>query len=246
MATPYEIIKGYILDDVKRPDLAVADDTGLSEIDRRIQRALLKYHRKDNWKADLIEQKYVFAIEQSAVPTTIVTGAESLFMNQFGSIANGVFIQQVNIRFLTRYRQTQYLRKWATVNAFGSAILDPASGTQGTVANGDFTERSPDRMFDGYGGDINDVMYRSGDFINLRSSTPLNEVYIGYFSDPLLTPITSISSWIAEKYPSLISAEVSARIFKITGKDQESKDATMDVAAELLILEQNNVRLALA
>lgn len=252
--TPYETILLGILDDVKRPDLGPVAAVsaigylggGSGEIDRRIQRALTTYHRKDTWKADFVEQEYVFAVEQTAVPTVVVSGGNSLFMNQFGSVANGIFIQQININYLTRYRQTLYIRKWQLTNAVGTAILDPATGLPGTAASGDFVERSPDRMFDGYGGDLNDIMYRSGDMINLRSSTPMNKVFIGYFADPLIQPVEHISSWIAKKYSAVIIADVAARIFKVIGKDEEAKSARETLMAETLLLESNNVRLALA
>lgn len=246
MSTPYEDIYAKIQDDVHRLDLGPVSAGGTGEIDRRIQRALLKYHRKDNWKRDLIEQEYVFALEQTAVPTTIVVGADSLFMTQFGQVAQGVFIQQINLDYLTRYRQTAYIRKWQTVTRYGTSITDPATGQQGTLANGDFTERSPDRMFDGYGYDINDVMYLSGNNINLRSSTPMSKAYIGYFSDPVITPVTDIASWIALGYQELLAAEVAAMIFKRSGKDEEAKAQAGVLAVEIGLLESANVRLALA
>jgi len=231
--TPYEIIYQYIIDDTKRPDLEEI-------IQRRIRRALFKFHRIDMWKKDLIEQCYVFEQQNTAASTTPVTGANALFMNSGQPPA--LYIQEINCNLLTRMRTISYIRKWQTVDPFGMAILDPQNGQLGTVAGGDLTERAPDTMFDGYGYDVNDVFYRSGDSINIRSSTPLSQVYLGYFSDPYTQPIEQINSWIARDYPALIAAEVKAKIFSDIGKDEEKKGALQEVAQELAILQTNNVR----
>jgi hypothetical protein len=238
MATPYERINNFIQDDVKRPDLQ-------SVIDRRIQRALLKFHRKDNWKKDLIECRYVFPTANSAVVVQEITGGNSLFMNSMQQVGQ-LYIQQIDKEQLTRVRQFMYIRKWITADENGLAIFDPQSGTLGTSAGGDLTERSPDRMFDGYGGDLNDVFYESGQFVNIRSSTPLSQVFIGYFSDPVVEPAANIASWIATMYPMLIAAEVAWRVFLSIGKNEEAGGAKQERDEELLNLQGNNIRLALS
>ena len=238
MATPYERIYAFIQDDVKRPDLQ-------DVIGRRIQRALLKYHRKDNWKKDLIECRYIFPTPNSAIVVQEITGGNSLFMNSMQQVGQ-LYVQQIDKEQLTRVRQFMYIRKWITVDQNGLAVQDPVSGVIGTSAGGDLTERSPDRMFDGYGGDLNDVFYESGQHVNIRSSTPLSQVFIGYFSDPVVEPVTSIASWIATMYPQLIAAEVAYRVFLSIGKNEEAGGAKAEVADELLNLQGNNIRLALA
>jgi len=238
MTTPYERIYQYVQDDIKRPDL-------VDVIGRRVQRALLKYHRIDVWKKDLIEARYIFPTANSAVIVQEVVGGNSLFMNSMQQVGQ-LYIQQINKELLTRVRKIMYIRKWVTTDQNGLAVFDPSSGTLGTSAGGDLTERSPDRMFDGYGGDLNDIFYESGQWINVRSSTPLSQVFIGYFSDPIIEPITSAASWIAVDYPQLIAAEVAYRVALSIGKNEEAGGFKDSVNQELALLQANNICLALS
>jgi len=238
MATPYERIYQYVQDDIKRPDL-------IDVIGRRVQRALLKFHRIDVWKKDLIEARYMFPTANSAVVVQEITGGNSLFMNSMQQVGQ-LYVQQINKELLTRVRKMMYIRKWVTTDQNGLTTYDPQSGTLGTSAGGDLTERSPDRMFDGYGGDLNDVFYESGQFINIRSSTPLSQVFIGYFADPIIEPVANIASWIAVDYPQLIASEVAYRVALSIGKNEEAAGFKDSVSQELASLQANNIRLALS
>lgn len=212
----YDLALQYILDDTRRPDLQAA-------IIRRIQRAVTKFHMMDHWKKDLIEQAYVF--ENPSVPAQI---------------------QQLDTALLVRFRKFSYVRKWQTVDSQGNAIINPNTGLLGTAASGDIVERALDRMFDGYGGDVDDIMYWSGHKCMIRSSTPIYQVFIGYYTTPLVTPADTMISWILDEYPSLIAAEVKKRVFKDIGKDQEAADARQEVNEEILILQANNIRLTMS
>lgn len=234
-----DLILEYVLDDTKRPDMHEI-------IKRRITRAIRKYHRLDIWKKDLVEQVYVFDQPVTAMPAQpAIQGANALFLNSMAAPNAQLYIQVLNKDKLARYRFVQYLRKWQTVTSFGDAITDPTTGGQGTVQGGDLTERNPDRMFDGYGYDLTDTYYESGNTIRINSSTPLSQVFIGYFADPVLEPIANTSSWIATKYPDLIAAEVKQRIFNDIGRNEEANAARGEIAAEVLLLQANNITLSM-
>jgi len=218
MAEPYDTINQYILDDTKRPDMQ-------DEINRRISRALTYYHRKDNWKRDFIEKKYTLPAQS----------AEDIATNVYKIDLTDA------VSFPRKPRQLCYIRKthW------------PISGNDSTaVDSGDFSERSPDRLFDGYGSDLQDIFYRAGDTIILKPSTALTTVYLGFYADPTLpaniTTLTAGISWIADNYQSLIAARVRKQVFKITGKNEESKDAERDEQDEFIVLAGNNIRAAIA
>ena len=212
----YDKALQYILDDTRRPDLQTS-------MIRRIQRAVTKFHLMDHYKRDLVEQRYVF--ENPSVPAAI---------------------QVLDTALLARFRKFMYVRKWATVDSQGNVITNPNTGLIGSATSGDIVEKSPDRMFDGYGGDLDDVMYWSGNRCMIRSSTPIYQVFIGYFTYPLVEPATNMVSWILDEYPGLIAAEVSAKIFKVIGKDQESASSKQEVGEELATLQANSIRLTMS
>lgn len=235
MPSPYEIIYEFIQDDVKRPDLE-------DEINRRIQRAVQRYHRMDMWMKDHVDQVYVFENPQSAVQQQAVAGSNVLYMNQFAAL--NLYIQQIDTRLLVRPRFFTYIRKWMTTNPWGTAIVDPVTGRMGTAMNGDLTEAASDSMTDAYGYDRTNVYYRSGEFIQLNSSTPLGQVYLGYFREPVVAPVERLNDWISTDYPSLIAADVKARTFAVIGKTEEANLASKEIQLELSILQTNNIRVS--
>lgn len=230
-----DTIYQMVQDDVKRPDKQ-------GNIWRRIHRSILKHHRKDFWFKDLIEQIYQFNVSNTAAVNQVpILGANSLFMNFFGGGNATLNVQQVDTTELIRYRKVDYLRKWMTVSPYGTPILDPITGRQGTVEGGDLLERSPKFMDDGYGMDLQNSFYASGTDININSSTPLSQVYIGYFSDPkvsldcnTLATFRDYISWIADAYPTLICCDVKKYVFADIGKNEsELKGAAGEYQEEL-------------
>jgi hypothetical protein len=169
-----------IIDDTKRPDL-------WAETLRRIARAILKMHRMETFKDDMKESIYYFDNASTAAPITYpqVTGANSLFLNNMAAPNANINVQVIDLTKLFGFRKIVYLRKFVTVDNFGQPIVDPTTGLWGTVQGGDLTERSPEKMFDGYGYDIRDTYYNSGQSIRITSSTPFSRVFMGYLKDPL-------------------------------------------------------------
>jgi len=210
MSTPYERIIEFLDDDVKRQDLK---DSGV--YDRRIQRALLKWHRKFMWSRDSLEEP---------VP----------FTNQ------NLNIQEIDLRNFTRFRFLRYVRDYDP-NAINQTTEPPTQGVAGKF----YAETAPETMLDYFATDKDYVMYRAGEILRLRSRFVIKNVIVGYFIDPLLNPVINISSWIAELYPDLIAAEVKVKIFGDLGKDSELKTAQMELAECADTLYSHNVRIAL-
>jgi hypothetical protein len=144
--------------------------------------------------------------------------------------------QVIDLTLIDRFRGFSYVRKFQTVDVNGNPIAPTTEG-------GDFTERAPEVAFDGYGFDATNVMYRAGTNVKLRSSTPFIQVFIGYYTFPIIEPITSLDSWIAREFPNLIAATAKRRIFADIGKDDEAKMAVDEEKEELLTLQTNNIRL---
>lgn len=206
--TPYERIISYLDDDINRPDLKVA-----GVYDRRIQRSLLKFHRKEMWNRDILENTVVFTD-----PTQ--------------------FVQEFDLRKVVRFRHMAYVRQWDP-DIINYTTTPPTQGT----SVGDFVECSPDKMTDYFGYDKNFVMYRAGEMLRMRSKFPMKAILVGFFIDPLLEPVANINSWIADLYPNLIATDVCVRIFKDIGKDEESKGAIVERTELEQTLFANNLRI---
>lgn len=244
-----DTIYTLVQDEIKRNDLK-------ERIWRRIHRSILNYHHMDMWSRDLEEQVYIFAIPNTAVPAVpVVSGSNALFMNNMGAQNPTINVQVIQLKDLKRFRYIRYIRKWMTVDQYGLAILDPTTGMQGTFQGGDLIERNPDSMFDGYGFDATDKFYRSGETIVVGTSTPINQVAVGYFKNPLvnlgcntLVDFQLYDSWIANDYSDLIVADVKAKVFTWTGKTEEANTILKprgELETEILRLQTNEVRVSM-
>lgn len=211
----YNDLHQLILDDTGRDDMADPDIIagGNGRIKRRIQRALLRFHRFDFWKRDLIIQPYVF--ESSGL------------------------IQIMRLNLFPRLRGIMFLRPWdsAAISQYSS------TGNLGAFKVGSFEEINPERVFDGYGYDRRNTMYRAGNELHLNGKEPFQEVIVGWFQDPQLDPIETSQSWILSEYQDLLAADVKMRIFKDIGKDEENRSAATELAGEIQLLQTNNVRI---
>lgn len=83
MPTPYETAVEYVIDDTQRPDFA---DPSVGIIQRRIKRAIQRFHLMDFWLKDFVEQIYAFQNTQA--------------------------IQIINTNLMQRMRAIGYIRKW--------------------------------------------------------------------------------------------------------------------------------------
>jgi hypothetical protein len=190
--TPYARIISYLDDDIGRGDLKAA-----GVYDRRIQRSLAKYHRKEFWQRDIVDSDPI------------------LFPAPYAAV------QQIDLRNLPRFRKLAYMRDYDP----NATYVDPTNQVKIGVAGVEYDEISLPFGTDYFGYDKNYVFYRAGEVVNLRSKGPIKAVLIGYYVDPLVEPVANINSWIADLYPDLIAADVKVRIFSDIGKDAEAKGA---------------------
>jgi len=198
MPLPWEVIYEVVQDEVNRPDR-------MDEIKRRIQRAVLKYHRIERFRRDILESAMVFPASQA--------------------------IQQIDISLLATFREVVYIR-----------LNDPTQTNNlttllGTTEGNDFEQISIQRVMDGYGYDKNRVWYLAGTQINLRAEASFQNIQWGYLVLPVVEPIESMTSWIAQQHYELIAQEVVKRIFVSTGKLDEANGMERErMRSELILL----------
>lgn len=121
----------------------------------------------------------------------------------FSAAAN---LQQLEYRTLIpNWRALKYIRK---------------SDVAG-IDTGKFLEViTPDLVLDSYGLNRNDVVYATGEVLQIRSSTLLQYVFLGCYVNPDVS-MSGYSSWIAIDHPWAIVYEAASQIFKQIGKQEE-------------------------
>ncbi|TXH43990.1 MAG: hypothetical protein E6Q97_33345 [Desulfurellales bacterium] len=115
----------------------------------------------------------------------------------------------VNIlTWLPRYRAVDYMRYW-----------EPTTGVLGN----ELTFVDPRDVMDEYNYEKTNRWYQAGDVLKLKFTYPSYGVQIGYYCDPILTPTTAFTSWIADKFPDIIVQGALAYLFNMTGKQEEAR-----------------------
>lgn len=117
------------------------------------------------------------------------------------------------------------------------AYIRDDTGLTPTTNNKFFTFTEPRAVLDDYGQVVTDIWYQGGASIHIKSSTSITGVQIGYYRVPDVSN-SSYSSWIAELAPYAIIDEASAMIFKLLGKDVETRNQEQQAAIsrrELLV-----------
>lgn len=206
--TPYQRIIQLLDDDVGRADMKAA---GI--YDRRIQRALGLWHRKEFWQRDIIDQD------------PIIFGNQTLA------------VQQINLMAIDRFRKLAYLRDYDPNASYLGSNNQVVYG----VAGAEYEEISLPFSTDSFGYDKNYVFYRAGELLQLRSAAAIKAVLLGCYIDPVVEPVANINSWIADLYPNLIAATVKARLFSDIGKMDEAKAAQGEMMEESMTLFANNL-----
>lgn len=116
------------------------------------------------------------------------------------------YLQQLEYRTLIpNWRTLKYVRK-SDVNS---------------TDTGKFLEVvTPESVLDSYGLNRNDVVYATGEVLQIRSSTELQYIFLGCYLNPNIT-LSGYSSWIALDHPFAIIYEAASQIFKQIGKSEE-------------------------
>lgn len=154
------------------------------------------------------------------------------------------YIQNLDSTAIPYYRSLCYARKWdpSFTAASQNPYLDPPfySYTQGLGGTGGFPypnypnqaiadleiiEASDYRDLY-WGTERFDVAYQAGTQINIKSSTPLKYLRLGWYKFPQLN-VDLYDSWIASLFPAVIYGKASATIFSNTG-DTDSYSMLMN------------------
>lgn len=108
------------------------------------------------------------------------------------------------------------LRKIATVNPTGYDVQ--------------YSEVSALDLFDQDAYPRTDVFYMIGQTLNIRASTPVDAITISYFKHPVIAPIASMTSWIAQIHQDYIICAAAATVLSMLG-EQEIKTRVETLAA---------------
>lgn len=128
------------------------------------------------------------------------------------------YITQLDTTLLSRFRNISYLRKYDPTGQ--SNITGQQTGQAGKFF--DILD-SPEQVMDSYRAEKSDIVYVAGSNLNIRSST-LDSCYLaGWFRNPILSPTSSIDSWIMNLVPYYIIREATRDLFLTIGYQEESR-----------------------
>lgn len=115
------------------------------------------------------------------------------------------YLQQLDLGTLPRFRAIKYIRKSDINGNMGEflAVVDP------------------DNIFDTYHQEKQDRFYFAGETINIKSSTTLQYIVVGYYVNPNTLEAT-YDSWIANLYPQAITYAAAAAVFTSIGYDEQA------------------------
>lgn len=175
-----------------RPDL-------VDQTKSAVKAATLAAHNLDFFYKDIVAVQYVF--------------------NQLSYLPQ-IDTQQEPIR---RWRALAYCRKNdpSLYPYQVNPLLAPPYVTQNGAqvwnqAMAELTIITPDWILDDWGYVKSDVCYQAGDTINIRSSSPVRMVLLGFYQFPNIDP-DDYTSWIARDFPFVIIYEAASNILQTIG-----------------------------
>lgn len=116
------------------------------------------------------------------------------------------------------FRMAKYIRLWN-------------GGIEGDV--GKFlTPIQIENSLDQYKNIKTDVFYMAGQLLQIRGSTTLDKVLFGCYVNPVITPESSYSSWIANEQPYAIVYEAARQVFKSISHTEQATEYSNLVAEE--------------
>ena len=120
---------------------------------------------------------------------------------------------------LPNFRKAKYIRLWQ-------------GGVQGKP--GPFLDHIQiENSIDSYNYIKDNVFYMAGTKLQIRTACGLQHVLFGAYVHPIVTPIESYSSWIAEEYPYAIIYEAVRTMFRSIGFSEQANEFAQ-LAAEVL------------
>ena len=196
-------IISMVYTETNRPDL-------VNETLQAVTEATLTAHLSEYWFKDIVEGQVTFTD-----PTQ--------------------YIQTLDLTTLPQFRNVAYFRKnvpGPTAYAPAVDLEDSSYGTTVTVNSDslvpwgyiyqELDEYSPDDLIDIYGWERGDIYYIAGTNMNIRSTTPLGNGQLGYYSFPLVGQ-GNYASWIASLYPYVIVYAAAGAVLGKIGQDSAIK-----------------------
>lgn len=118
-------------------------------------------------------------------------------------------------------------------------LRDSTSLTSTSLYNKLFEQINPRALLDDYQMEKTNCWYLGGQVINLKSSTAVSSLLVGYYENPVITPIGAYSSWIAVEQPYAIIEEAAATVFRMTGNAEMARFYEQQSAQNVMLLRQN-------
>lgn len=115
----------------------------------------------------------------------------------------------------------------------------PAGGSALPTASKMYHKIDVSELFDEYQLEKQNIWYQGGQVINIKSSTAISSLAIGYYALPTVLPAGVYFSWIAVDMPYAIIDEASANIFRLTGNAEMARFYEQQVAQHAILLRQN-------
>lgn len=167
----------------------------VNETLQSVLEATLSCHLADNWKCDLLEGEVIFN--------------------------TAAYIQALDTSVIPNFRQATYLRKTDTSQSQYEADpnLIQQSSPFGARRYNFLKAIELGAILDEYGYERTDVWYQAGNQINIKSSTSLQYMMIGYYQYPVLDKTgLYFSSWIAQNLPYFIVYRACGSLFAKIGE----------------------------
>lgn len=180
-----------------RPDLVMETTVAL-------KKSIRKLHGADTFKQDM------------SVKRLDITALTPIAPNQF--------------RWLVPLSEFERVRRFKSVQ-YPQDLIPPVWTTPAPLVDGsliysrskEFTQLSPDDLFDSYGYEKGNYYFIAGSSLTVRASYYIDYLDFYFYQWPLVpTDLdATVLSWIAEQYPDAIIEEAASSVFKMIGKDEE-------------------------
>lgn len=121
---------------------------------------------------------------------------------------------------VANFRKAKYIRTWC----------GDADGSFGPFLEPIQIENS----MDVYGSSKNNVFYMAGQLLQIRAVPAVYRVLFGAYKHPVVTPVESYSSWIADEYPYAIIYEAARTIFRSISFNEQAAEFAQ-LAGEVLV-----------
>lgn len=136
-----------------------------------------------------------------------------------------LYLQQLDTISIPRYRKMVYIRKTDPIaTTIEQSNTFPAVASTLPTNRFNFLKRiDAGDIFDNYGYEKVDVWYQAGQQVNIKSSTPLHYVTIGWLEYPnvdINQDGAGYSSWIADQLPYVIVYHAAGSIFSMIELDK--------------------------